>query len=361
MTLAALAAAWWILVVVVLTGSAILALLQPRRARTGTRDPGPRSVSILVPLKHPADGLDAATASIFGQIYPDFDVTFSAVEEKSPALDIVQRVVREIGGTRAVRFLRTSVDASANPKVANLVEPVSASNGELILFKDAATQMEPGVLPAMVDALRPGIGLVVAIPIGRDPRTFAAGIDAALMNGYGGRLLCAVSVLGFGVGIGAAMLVRRVDLNRSDGLAAMGRSIADDHALSRAMARIGLRTTACGPTVDQALGSRSVGFVWRRHLRWASCRRTEAPLAFAVEPWVGAAAACPAAALAAPVAGVSPAAAMAVTILLWIIVEGALSLAKGWPFSWQTPAAILCREAALPFLWLAALLSRTSR
>jgi ceramide glucosyltransferase len=355
--MAAIAAAWWLVVMMLLLASAMLAMAQPRMARARAHASMTPPVSILIPLRDDTDGLAQATASIFAQRYPAFDVTFSSSGE-SPALERVRTVARHDSRGRSWRTVRTLPLEGVNPKVANLAEPIRTALHDHILIKDANTALDPDQLQRMAASLVPGVGLVAAVPIARDPETFAAEIECAIINTYGARLLLAASALGLGFGIGAAMLTRRGDLLRADGLATMARSLADDQALAKALSATGLRTVIAEGTVSQRGGRRPFRRVWQRHLRWALCRRTEAPAVFAVEPLTGGMAAALAAALAAPLIGVERAGAVLITLLVWVATGIVLAALKGWPLSPRSAAAMLAQEALSPALWLAALLSR---
>ena len=78
------------------------------------------------------------------------------------------------------------------------------------------------------------------------------------------------------------MLFRRSDLARAGGVAALGYTIAEDSALSRALAGIGLATVFAENTVDQEIGARTLGDVYARQARWAVIRRNEEPVTFAL-------------------------------------------------------------------------------
>jgi ceramide glucosyltransferase len=350
------ASAWWAGALILLLGSTVAALLQPCiRRRRALPDCSP--VSVLVPLKSDTAGLGAATQSIFAQGSSVREVIFSAAEEQSAAIDHVL----EIAGAAAVsgtwRLVRTARAPGANPKVANLVEPIAVAGNDLLLIKDADTILPPGHVSEMAASMGPRVGLVVSAPLCVGPASFAGVVECAAVNTYGGRLLLAASALGVGVGIGAAMMVRRRDLERADAVRLMSASIADDHALAKAMRRIGLGTVMTAATVTQIVGPRRAKDVWRRHHRWALCRRREEPLAFAVEPFAGAAFASIAAALAAPALDLHPLVAAVSTIMTWLVAECSLAAAKGWPISYSTVPAILVREAVLPALWATALAS----
>ena len=349
----AIAALWWILCLAILLGSAGLALLQPVFARRRAGPPAALPVSMLIPVKGAPAGLAEATASVFGQDHPALEVIFSATRDDEAAASAVRALLAAAPPGRTLRFLRTAPAAGINPKIGNLLESYAAASHDLIIIKDATTILAPGQVDAMLRSLTPGTGLVCAAPIGRGPARMVAHVEAALLNTYGARLLLAASALGIGVGIGAIMLFRRGDLDRAGGLAAIAPAVADDHAISKAMAGLGLRTAFTASAVDQPLGHRDLQPVWQRHLRWALCRRTAEPLAFWLEPFTGLAAACLAVwlAFAGPVL-------LALTLLAWLTVETALALAKGWPVGPLLLPAILLREALLPVLWIAALLTR---
>ena len=280
----------WSLAMLVLVGSATCALLHPRLARRQASHRARPPVSIVIPLKADGAGLGLATASAATLAYPACDITLCAADAASPALAVARSA---LGACLVPWRVAISRDGEGNPKVANIAAALGSARAEFVLVKDAGTILPPDVLDAMVAALGAPVGLVVAVPLARDIDGLAAEVEAAFLNGYGARMVLAASALGLGVGIGAAMLFRRGDLARADGLRAMAESVADDHALAKAMARIGLATRCASVPVWQAVGRRDMADVWTRHRRWAICRRIEEPLAFHAEPWLGAAMAVP--------------------------------------------------------------------
>lgn len=341
--IALLALLAWGLIMGLMLGSAGLAALPARSARGRARP-----ISVVIPLADDHPGLTAATESVLGAS-PETEIILAARDPGHPA------VARASAAGRC-RVVQSDRRAARNPKIANLMASVAASQHEILLIKDGLSRMPDGEIAAMQAALdRPGVGLVAAVPIARAPASFAAQVEGALINTHGARLLLAAARLGQGFGIGAAMMMRAADLARAGGL---GRAdaIADDAALARTFAGIGLRTALAG-TADQDLGARSWPEVWRRHVRWALCRRLEAPHAFVGEPLVG----LPAASLCAWLAAPALPGLILATPLAWIGAECALAASRGWPLSVSTPAAILVREALLPLLWLTALWTRRVR
>lgn len=353
-----LAGLWWTALVSLLLGSTLLALLQPalaaRRAVAGERGP----ISVLVPLRRIEETRSEANRKLLDLDYAGLEVLFSVSCKKAEVA--ASHPPMEGEGMKRARasLLFTSPIPDANPKIANLVESVEAAVHDLLLIKDAATILPPGALAAMTASLASGVGLVCAVPVARRPANFAALLEASLVNTYGGRLLLALSALGGGAGIGAAMLLRRGDLQAAGGLSAILDAVADDHALAKLLKGKGLRPVFASATVDQDLGSRQPGEIWQRHLRWAICRRLEEPLAFAAEPLTGLPAACLAALAVAAFLGLPAIPLLVLSIFLWPTAECALAWRKGWPLSPAMPFAVLLREAIMPALWLNALLAR---
>lgn len=349
---------WWCALFAILLATSLGALCQPWMATRRQRDNNAPPVSILIPLKHETPGLFDATRSALEQAYPDFDVTFTAAENRSPAIETACRAAKN---SIRWRLIQSENDASLlNPKIRNLQGAIASARHDLILCKDANTILPADLLARMVKQKHPGIGLVAAVPIMRAPKSFAGWIECAIINSWNARLLLAASCLGRGYGLGAAMLFRRSDLERAGGIKAIGNAVADDQALSAALAGIGLKTIFGGQTVDQVTSVMSLKELFQRHIRWVVCRRIEAPLAFVLEPFTGGLAASVAALFMAP----SPAAAllfMIGTLSLWGLVETALAALKGWPVSLISPLAVACRELLFPAIWLGAFFAREIR
>ena len=71
-------------------------------------------------------------------------------------------------------------------------------------------------MAAFLENFAPGVGLVVGVPVAVRPETFAARIEASLINAHA-RLLLSASMLGVGFGVGKIMAFRRSDLDRRAG------------------------------------------------------------------------------------------------------------------------------------------------
>ena len=92
-------------------------------------------------------------------------------------------------------------------------------------------------------------------------------------------------------------------------------------------------------------------------LRWTTIWRVQLPPVF-VAGFLGAALPTAFAAfLAAPLIGVSPAAAFAGTLIAWWATESVLCMAKNWPISLWSPLAFVAREVVAVSVWVCALVT----
>lgn len=352
--LSAAAIVWWCAVLAVHAGSAIGALLCPALARRRNVVGEPVAVSVLAPIKDPHPGFEADFASLLEQDYPAMEVLVATTDPGSPAVSRALSLARKVPG-RAVRLVPACGRGAVSPKVDTLSAAYAGASSDVLLIKDSNVRLGPEHLKAMTAQLRPGVDVVVAPPVARAPVGMAAWIETAFINTHHAKLLMAAGALGFGFGIGKLLLFRRSALERAGGLDAISHTVAEDHALAKAIGRVGGRTVMAPVSADQVLGARRFVEVWRRQHRWITCRRVEEPLAYLAEPLFGLVAASAAAALAAPAIGIDAVAAVGLTVACWLAIEAALARFAGWPLGlWSAPAAI-ARELMIPALWLRAL------
>ncbi len=355
LVVAGLAALWWVAALATFAASLFGALLQPRiqrrRATAGEIPP----VSLLLPVKLVDPGFLRAQASAFAQDLPPYEVIVAAAERDTPAVE----TMRELAGQGRVpaRVLEAPGISAVSPKLDNLAAALEAAAHDVVVTKDSNITFSPDTARVMLRSLVDGVGMVCAVPVAVRADSVAGAIEAILIN-RDARLLLTASALGKGFGVGKVMIFRRSDLLRAGGVEAMRYTIAEDSALSKGLAAIGLRTVFAENTVDQEIGARSLAAVYGRQARWAVIRRAEEPGTFAFEP-----VACPlpaacAAALAAPLVGVPGWAGFALTLAGWYAIEVAVTALKRWELRPWTPLAFLGRDAVLLTAWARAWFTR---
>ena len=347
-----LGAFWWIVAMAILLMTSIGALLQPwLQARRATNHDAP-PISAILPVKLYNPGFEEAQGSIFTQLYPGYEVLFSAAEASSPVLDLAQSLKRAYPEV-ASRIMQSHCESAVSPKLNTLAAPLAAAAHDFILTKDSNIVFEPETMAAYMQNFRSGVGLVVGVPIAEQPEGLAGHIEAFLINGHA-RLLLTASALGLGFGVGKAMLFRRSDLAHAGGFEAMSYTLAEDTAISKGLAAIGLKTVFAHKTLRQIIGWRSLRDIYDRQLRWSVIRRAHEPVTFPLEPMVSALPAAVAAAFAAPLLGLSAAGGFGLSVLGWFGCEILIARLKGWEVSLLSPVAFIGREILALATWLRA-------
>jgi ceramide glucosyltransferase len=345
-------AIWWCLSAALFLVSLVCGLLQPFVQRRRAGPAGAPPVSAIIPIKRLDPGFEAAQASMFAQDYPDYEILISAAEETSPALDVAGLVARA-HPARACRILHSDAKVAVSPKLNNLAAPLAEARHDFVFTKDSNITLEPSALAFFMRNLSKGVGLVVGVPVAVRPKSFAGRIEAFLINGHA-RLLLSASVLGFGFGVGKAMLFRRSDLAKAGGLEAIGHMLAEDTAIAAGLARLGLKTVFSDRPVAQEIGARSLREIYERQLRWAVIRRANERVSFPLEPLASPLPAAFAAALAAPLAGIPAWLCFSATLAGWFSAELLFTLLKRWEVSAWAPLAFLGREVLSLTAWLRA-------
>ncbi|MGH6835709.1 MAG: glycosyltransferase [Methylocella sp.] len=345
-------AIWWSVAVAFFCASVGGGLAQPLvQRRHATRKDRP-PISAIIPIKLLDPGFETAQASMFAQDYPAYEVLIGAAENESPALEAARRIAASHLKV-SCRFLRSAGTAAVSPKLNNLATPLAAANHDLVFAKDSNITLDPGSMAAFVQNFAQGVGLVVGVPVAVRARNFAGRIEAFSINGHA-RLLLGASVLGLGFGVGKAMLFRRSDLAKAGGIAAISDTLAEDTAISMALARQGLKTVFSHQTVAQETGARTFREIYERQLRWGIVRRRHERFTFPLEPIASPLPAAVAGALAAPLVFYPAWLGFSLTLFLWFCAETGFSLCKGWEVSAWSPLAFLGREILALMAWLRA-------
>jgi ceramide glucosyltransferase len=345
-------AVWWSAAVALFCTSLGAALAQPlvQRRRATRKDRPP--ISAIIPIKLLDPGFATAQASMFAQDYPAYEVLIAAAEQESPALEVARRIAASHPEV-SCRFLRSTGTAAVSPKLNNLAAPLAAATHDLVLTKDSNITLDPGTMAAFAQNFTQGVGLVVGVPVAVRAKNFAGRIEACLIN-RDARLLLWASVLGLGFGVGKAMLFRRSDLACAGGVSAISDTLAEDTAISRELARQGLKTVFSHQTVAQETGARTFGQIYQRQLRWSIIRRKNERFTFPLEPLASPLPAAVAGTLAAPLFASPSWLGFSLTLLLWFCAETGFSLCKGWEVSRWSPLAFLGREVLALVAWLRA-------
>jgi len=348
--------AWWTLAVLVNLASVALGLLPQRRRFSADLCP---PISVMVPVKGADPAVAANMEALLAQDYPEYEIIFAVADPSDPAVPLLEWIIVSHPDVPA-RLTTDSVPPSANPKLDNLRRAWRWARHELVLICDVNRRLRPDELRRLVAQLTPGIGLLTAVPVAIEPRGFCGELETAFFNSGGARWLIAVDRLGYGIGVGQTMLLRRADFERIGGIEAMTAGICEDAALAAAIRRAGLAVRMARDPGWHPIGRRRFRDLWQRHLRWQCCRKYHALPFFVFEPAISPLGMAAAGGLWwGPLSGLPVLLLIAVHLAAWFAVEAVYVRVQRWHLSWLSPIAWLVREALIPALWLRATVARS--
>jgi ceramide glucosyltransferase len=241
------------------------------------------SITVLKPLHGAEPMLEAALATLCVQDHPDYQIVFGVQDRADPAVAVVDRL-RARFPEREIALVVDPTRHGANGKVGNLINMLPAARHPILAIADSDLHVRPDYLSRLLVALaEPGTGLVTTLYAGLPATDCLAGRLGATQITHGflpGALLS--RALGRQDCLGATMVLRRETLDRIGGLPALVDHLADDNALGRLVAGLGLAVRlATGTIPATTVPETTLRALLRHELRWARTIRALAPGPFA--------------------------------------------------------------------------------
>jgi ceramide glucosyltransferase len=323
-------------------------------ARASSRHQPP--VTIVRPISELYSCLQDTLESTFKLTYPHFEIILCAARETDPAVAIARALIARYPEVDA-RLLIGDVPFSQNPKLNNCVKGWEEARHDLIAIVDCNVLLPSDYLEQMLSNWGPDVGVVSSPPIGAAPANFWAEVECSFLNTYQGRWQLFAQQLGIAYAHGKNLMVRRSLLAKHGGIRALADEPAEDAAVTKLMRRAGFRIALNNQPFCQPLGARSAVQMWKRQLRWAKLRRATFPSAFLPEICSGSVLPLAGSGVAAASIQLDAAIVVACHAVLWFGAELLLAYRARWPLSSATLAGMVIRDALIPPLWLAALVS----
>jgi ceramide glucosyltransferase len=239
-------------------------------------------ITVLKPLHGDEPRLEEALATLCVQDYPNYQIVFGVQDDSDPAASVVRRL-QDRFPARDIALVIDPRRHGANGKVGNLINMLPAARHAVLAIADSDLHVPPDYLTRLLAGLAaPGTGLVTTLYAGL-PATdcLAARLGAtqithtflpgALLSRALGRQDC----------LGATMVLRRDTLARVGGLAALVDHLADDNALGRLVAGLGLAVRLADTVPATTVPETTLRALFRHELRWARTIRALAPSPFA--------------------------------------------------------------------------------
>ena len=148
-----------------------------RRVEAGGFQP---PVSILKPLKECDPGMYEALRSHCLQDYPDCEIIFGVSEADDPALELVQRLMREFP-KQQIRQIVCEKKLGANLKVNSLVQMLPLVKHEHIVVNDADIEVPRDYLWRVLSVLAdPKVGLVTCLYRGTASKSLGSHMESLI-------------------------------------------------------------------------------------------------------------------------------------------------------------------------------------
>ena len=281
---------------IALAGAAyqLAAVREVRRFARAVRDFAPPRdlppASLLKPLCGDEPELAANLESFCRQDH-DVQLVFGCQDPGDPAIAVVRELqarhpdidIALVQGRRPAR----------NGKIGNLIEMLPAARHACLIVSDSDMQTGPDYARRVLTVLEaPGTGLATCLYLGRAMPGFWSGLGAAYVNyGFFPAALVGRQLAGRRDCFGATMALRAETLSRIGGFEAFADELADDYALGRAVAELGLEVALAPAVVETIVSEPEFAALLRHELRWARTIRRAAPLGHAASavmhpvPW----------------------------------------------------------------------------
>lgn len=239
-------------------------------------------ISVLKPLKGSDAELYDNLAAFAEQHYPRFELVLGAADRLDPALAVAQRL-RESYPHVSIKVISGAPDMGLNPKVSNLAHLAAHAQHDVLLVSDADVRPDRDYLTAQAAALDDDVGLVHTVLCSIAARRVGAVLDALHLNTWIAPVVATSDRLGHPCVIGKSMLMRRADLERLGGWAAVKDVLAEDYVLGRGFQELGKRVVQSAYVLPNLSPRRTLFEFWHRHVRWSQMRFRIAPLAYVAE------------------------------------------------------------------------------
>jgi ceramide glucosyltransferase len=237
-------------------------------------------VSVLKPVK----GLDHQAyenfASFCQQDYPEYELLFAVADPADEAVSVIEQIRQENPQIK-IRII-VAPDHGTNHKASLLHSLAQQAEYEFLVASDSDMRVTPDYLRRVVAPLDdPHVGLVTCPYKGEEPLTFTARLEALHMGvTFLPSVLVGRRVLKMRFAMGATEALRKEELDRIGGFAAIADYLADDYQLGVRIADLGLRVHLSDYIVASILGATTFPEQWHREVRWAHCNRVSRTLEY---------------------------------------------------------------------------------
>ncbi len=234
-------------------------------------------VSILKPVK----GVDSQAfqnfTSFCRQDYPEYEIIFGVADPMDPVIPMINRLKLDYP-ERAIRLV-IAPPFGANRKASLLHYLEQEARHDLLVVSDSDMRATPDYLRRVVHPLADErVGLVTCLYRGASAVSLTAGLEALHMGiTFLPSVIVARKFLHMRFALGASVALRRRDLDRLGGFAALADYLADDYQLGARIASLGRKVCLSDYVMTCILGATTFRDQWDREVRWMRCSHVSRP------------------------------------------------------------------------------------
>lgn len=239
------------------------------------------------PLKGCDEGLEENLKTFLNLDYPSYEILFSVASFEDPAYPVAKKLI-ENNPKLGARLIVDPVNLGPNPKVNNMVRAYELASNDLVLISDSNVRVKRDYLKRMARYMRnKKVGMVTAVISGAHEKGLGGKLEAIFLNTFYARWMKLLFFVGRPCVVGKSMLFRKTTAQRFGGINVLARYLAEDYMAGEAVRRLGLHVVLAEEPITQCIGRLGLKEFWQRHIRWGRIRKSQAYLAFLVEPILG--------------------------------------------------------------------------
>jgi ceramide glucosyltransferase len=232
-------------------------------------------VSILKPLRGVDPQMYESFRSHCDLEYPEYEIIFGVSEADDPAVDAVERLMREYPHCQIQLVVCREVLGN-NRKTSNLVQMLPLAKYDHILINDSDIYVTPDYLRrAMAPFARPQVGMVTCPYRGIAADTLGSKLESiGISTDFIAGVLAARQIEGgIHFALGSTLAISRSALEAIGGLEPLVDYLADDFELGYRVSRTGLQVVLTDVVVETHLPAYSFQGFFEHQLRWARSTR----------------------------------------------------------------------------------------
>ena len=232
-------------------------------------------LSILKPLRGVDPQMYESFRSHCVQDYPEYEIIFGVSEAEDPAVEAVQRLMREFPQCRVQLVVCPQVLGN-NRKTSNLVQMLARAKYGHIIINDSDIYVEPDYLRrVMAPFAQPQVGMVTCPYRGIATGTLGSRLESlGISTDFIAGVLAARQIEnGIHFALGSTLAISRAALEAIGGLEPLVDYLADDFELGYRVSKAGLEVVLASVVVETHLPAYTFRGFFEHQLRWARSTR----------------------------------------------------------------------------------------